>query len=89
MGYTAAGYAAGGSESFHFPDGNASIARLLVRRLVPAAIRGRSAEDVVLRGPITDGWTRTARQCASGWRAPCCGAERRRRGCRGGLPARW
>jgi spermidine dehydrogenase len=33
---------------FHFPDGNASIARLLVRRLVPAAIPGNSAADVVL-----------------------------------------
>ncbi len=33
---------------FHFPDGNASIARLLVRKLVPAAIPGDSANDVVL-----------------------------------------
>ena len=32
---------------FHFPDGNASIARLLVRRLVPAAIPGHTAGDVV------------------------------------------
>ncbi len=32
---------------FHFPDGNASIARLLVRKLVPAAIPGNSASDVV------------------------------------------
>jgi len=32
-GYTAAGYADGGSDTFHFPDGNASIARLLVRTL--------------------------------------------------------
>jgi spermidine dehydrogenase len=32
---------------FHFPDGNASIARLLVRRLVPAAMPGHSVEDVV------------------------------------------
>jgi spermidine dehydrogenase len=32
---------------FHFPDGNASVARLLVRRLIPAAMPGRSAEDVV------------------------------------------
>jgi spermidine dehydrogenase len=48
MGHTAAGYAAaGGSYRFHFPDGNASIARLLVRRLVPGAIPGRTAEDVV------------------------------------------
>jgi spermidine dehydrogenase len=32
---------------FHFPDGNASIARLLVRRLVPAAIPGSTLDDVV------------------------------------------
>src|SRR5204863_8933637 len=37
MGYTAGGYADGGSFRFHFPDGNASIARLLVRNLVPQA----------------------------------------------------
>ena len=48
MGFTAAGYAAtGGSAHFHFPDGNASIARLLVRRLLPAAMPGQAAEDVV------------------------------------------
>jgi spermidine dehydrogenase len=33
---------------FHFPDGNASIARLLARTLIPAAIPGNSATDVVL-----------------------------------------
>ncbi|WP_296526044.1 FAD/NAD(P)-binding protein [Rhodoplanes sp.] len=32
----------------HFPDGNASLARLLVRSLVPAAIPGRSMDDIVL-----------------------------------------
>ncbi|MGH7537203.1 MAG: NAD(P)-binding protein [Gemmatimonadales bacterium] len=32
---------------FHFPDGNASIARLLVRRLVPPALSGNTMEDVV------------------------------------------
>jgi spermidine dehydrogenase len=32
---------------FHFPDGNASIARLLVRQLIPQAIPGHSATDVV------------------------------------------
>ena len=31
----------------HFPDGNASIARLLVRALIPEAIPGRTMEDVV------------------------------------------
>ncbi len=33
---------------FHFPDGNASIARLLVRQLIPQAIPGKSSADVVL-----------------------------------------
>ena len=33
---------------FHFPDGNASIARLLVRRLIPNVIPGMSFSDVVL-----------------------------------------
>lgn len=48
MGYTPAGYSTtGGSESFHFPDGNASIARLLVRALIPASIPGRDARDIV------------------------------------------
>jgi spermidine dehydrogenase len=32
---------------FHFPDGNASIARLLVRSLIPAAVPGNSMEDVI------------------------------------------
>jgi spermidine dehydrogenase len=32
---------------FHFPDGSASIARLLLRSLVPAAVPGRTADDVV------------------------------------------
>ncbi len=33
---------------YHFPDGNATIARLLVRALIPAAMPGRTAEDSVL-----------------------------------------
>ena len=32
---------------FHFPDGNATIARLLVRRLVPAAAAGNTGTDIV------------------------------------------
>lgn len=32
---------------FHFPDGNASIARMLVRSLVPASATGNTAEDIV------------------------------------------
>ena len=33
---------------FHFPDGNATITRLLVRRLIPEAIPGSSVTDVIL-----------------------------------------
>ena len=33
---------------YHFPDGNASLARLLVRSLVPAVAAGHSMEDVIL-----------------------------------------
>src|SRR5882724_7593839 len=47
MSYSAAGYANGGSARFHFPDGNASIARSLVRSLIPSAVPGNSVEDVV------------------------------------------
>ena len=48
MGFTPAGYAdTGGSFKLHFPDGNATIARLLVRKLIPRAIPGNSAEDIV------------------------------------------
>jgi spermidine dehydrogenase len=32
---------------FHFPDGNASVARLLVRKLIPEAVPGKSMEDSV------------------------------------------
>jgi spermidine dehydrogenase len=32
----------------HFPDGNASIARLLVRKMIPDVGEGDSAEDIVL-----------------------------------------
>ncbi len=48
MGFTPAGYAdTGGSTRLHFPDGNATIARALVRRLVPAAVPGTTIEDLV------------------------------------------
>lgn len=33
---------------YHFPDGNASVARLLVRRLVPGAAPGTHMQDIVL-----------------------------------------
>jgi spermidine dehydrogenase len=49
MGFTAMGEATPEKEPyhFHFPDGNASIARLLVRALVPEAAKGHTAEDIV------------------------------------------
>jgi spermidine dehydrogenase len=48
MGFTPAGFAdTGGSKSLHFPDGNATVARLLVRDLIDGAVPGHSAEDVV------------------------------------------
>ena len=48
MSYTPAGYTdTGGSDVFHFPDGNASIARLLVRSLIPGAIPGSTCTDII------------------------------------------
>jgi spermidine dehydrogenase len=49
MGYTAMGSATPNQApyTFHFPDGNASIARLLVRRLVPGSFSGNSVDDIV------------------------------------------
>ena len=50
---------------FHFPDGNATVARLLVRRLVPGAIPGTTTDDIVTAGRTTPSSTRPARRCAS------------------------
>ena len=48
MGNTAAGYSStGGSDSFHFPDGNATIARGIVRKLVPAVAPAGDIEGLV------------------------------------------
>ena len=50
--------------SFHFPDGNASIARLLVRSLVAGAIPGRTMFDIVgarVRYSALDGPTQRVR----------------------------
>jgi spermidine dehydrogenase len=48
MGFTPAGYEdTGGSFRLHFPDGNATIARLLVRDLIPRAVPGKGVEDIV------------------------------------------
>jgi spermidine dehydrogenase len=49
MGFTPAGFAdTGGSPVVHFPDGNATIARLLVRSLIPSALPGKSLDDSIL-----------------------------------------
>ena len=40
------------SYTFHFPDGNASLARLLVNRLVPSAVPGTHAMDTILQAPV-------------------------------------
>jgi spermidine dehydrogenase len=36
-----------GNYHFHFPDGNASIARMLVRSLIPGSAPGNTPEDIV------------------------------------------
>ena len=48
-----------GSYLFHFPDGNASIARLLVGQLIPAATAGTSIDeyDRGMRGSPMISWT--------------------------------
>lgn len=35
--------------NYHFPDGNATIARLIVRQLVPEALPGKTLEDSILQ----------------------------------------
>jgi spermidine dehydrogenase len=48
MGYTPKGYEdTGGSYRLHFPDGNATIARLLVRNLIPKAVPGSGLDSLV------------------------------------------
>jgi spermidine dehydrogenase len=49
MGFTAKGFVTPRKDPyfFHFPDGNASIARMLVRSLIPQAAAGKTAEDIV------------------------------------------
>ena len=47
MGLEAEGLSNERSYFFHFPDGNATIARLLVRKLIPQAVPGTSITDMV------------------------------------------
>ena len=49
MSFTARGDATPKADyNFHFPDGNASVARLLVRALMPEVVPGTTAQDSVL-----------------------------------------
>src|SRR5437762_13219622 len=41
------------SYTFHFPDGNASIARLLVNRLIPSALPGKQTMETIVQAPLT------------------------------------
>ena len=41
-----------GSYLFHFPDGNASIARLLVAKLNPAVIPGKQSMNTIVKAPV-------------------------------------
>lgn len=52
-----------GAGSVHFPDGNATLARLLVRKLIPDAVAGETQEDMGLAqvdyGRLDQAGTRT------------------------------
>ncbi len=37
---------------FHFPDGNASLARLLVSKLIPAAVPGKQSMNTIVDAPV-------------------------------------
>jgi spermidine dehydrogenase len=41
-----------GSYTFHFPDGNSSIARLLVNRLVPSAVPGKHDMNTIVQAKV-------------------------------------
>jgi spermidine dehydrogenase len=41
-----------GAYFFHFPDGNASIARLLVSKLIPDALPGKQTMNTVVQAPL-------------------------------------
>ncbi len=41
------------SYTFHFPDGNASVARLLVNRLIPAALAGKQTMETIVQAPLS------------------------------------
>ena len=41
-----------GSYLFHFPDGNASLARLLISKLIPAAVPGKQSMNTIVDAPV-------------------------------------
>lgn len=51
---------------YHFPDGNAGLARLLVRYMLPDALPGNTMEDSVLARLHYKSWIcrKTPRACA-------------------------
>ena len=55
---------------YHFPDGNASLARLLVRSLLPDVARGHTMDDVVLAAFDYGKLDRDEQASAFGWIRP-------------------
>jgi len=41
-----------GSYTFHFPDGNSSVARLLVNRLIPSAVPGKQDMNTIVQAKV-------------------------------------
>ena len=52
--------------NYHYPDGNASIARQLVRALIPGSIPGHTAEDIVMAKADYSKLDLRPTRCASG-----------------------
>lgn len=49
MGFTpVAEYHKGNPYLYHFPDGNAGVARALVKKMIPNVARGKTAEELIL-----------------------------------------
>jgi spermidine dehydrogenase len=78
MSFSPRGYCVGASYRFHFPDGNASIARLLVRGLVPGALPAPLPRTSSPRGATIPAWTDRTMPCGF-----ACPPPSRRRGITG------
>ena len=55
----------------HFPDGNASLARALVRALIPAAVAGTTMEDLVLNKTVYRRLDEASSRVRIRLRSPC------------------